>query len=157
MKISRCLGEKERADAVERAQTLAREHFLGGFNCAESSFWGVSQALGLPMNHELMRVGTAFGGGIGGCKSTCGALSGAIMAVGLALGRTSPDAEEKRIAYRAAKTVYDGFVSNLKSDACRDLNPAGFDWPGLREHCAAFVTLAARLAVLALTSDEVGG
>ena len=135
----------ERQSLMERAADLAAERFVD-FNCAESSFWGVAQALGLSCDDVLLRACTAFGAGIGQARATCGALSGAVLALGVALGRTTPDAERKAAAYAAARQLHERFTAGAGDCICAALNPQGFDWPDVRVHCVRFVILAARLA-----------
>jgi C_GCAxxG_C_C family probable redox protein len=130
---------------LERAGSLAEERFAQ-FNCAESSFWGVAQALGLPRDDALLCACTPFGAGIGQACATCGALSGAVLALGVALGRTTPDAGRKAVAYAAARQLFERFTAGAGDYTCAALNPQGFDWPDLRAHCVRFVILAARLA-----------
>ena len=68
----------------------AYENFSNGFNCAESVLLGLVQALDMKCDF-VPQIATPFGAGIGRAGELCGALSGAIMAIGLKLGRTSGD------------------------------------------------------------------
>lgn len=78
-----------------------------GFNCAEGVLWGVGQALGLDVAVSCV---TGFGGGMGGTGSVCGALTGAIAALGVYVGRTEPDdIEGKNKCIALSKDVINGF------------------------------------------------
>lgn len=145
--------DQEQRAAIERAAALAEEHFAQ-FNCAESAFWGVANALDLPLSEAVVRVSTPFGAGISQARATCGALSGAVMALGLVLGRTTPDAEQKQVAYARTKLLYERFVAEAGGDTCRVLNPEGFERPDLHTHCVRFVRLAARMAATILLAEE---
>jgi len=57
------------------------------FNCCESTLVRVNQIKTLPdFSLNIMRIASAFGGGIGSSGSACGAVSGAAMALGLIYG-----------------------------------------------------------------------
>ena len=66
--------------AVKRADEL----FHSGWNCAESVFVAIHEQAG--EGEAPVQLLTALGGGMG-CKRTCGALSGATVALGIAYGR----------------------------------------------------------------------
>ncbi len=111
----------------------------------------------------LPRLATGFGGGIGGSGATCGALVGAVMAVGLIHGRDSPDGD-RRTATAISQQIHDAFEEQMGSTACRALT--GLDLTtreGARElyssdvHervCRRAVDLAEQLAVEQLRRDE---
>jgi C_GCAxxG_C_C family probable redox protein len=60
----------------------ALEYFDNKFNCAQSVLIAFAAELGLSDNDSL-KVACAFGGGIGRQQLTCGAVTGAAMALGL--------------------------------------------------------------------------
>jgi C_GCAxxG_C_C family probable redox protein len=65
----------------------ARASYLSGFTCSSAVFSAFSEELGLEM--ELAKkIGCGFGGGISKTGNICGAVSGAIMVVGLKYGKT---------------------------------------------------------------------
>ena len=55
----------------------------------------VCQQLGI-QDELIPRIASAFAGGIGGTGSVCGALSGAVMAIGLRHGRQKPTERDVR-------------------------------------------------------------
>jgi C_GCAxxG_C_C family probable redox protein len=79
----------------------------------------VCQRLGLE-NDLVPRVATAFGGGIGGTGSVCGALVGAVMAIGLKYGRRDA-AERDAQAYALTQQVRRRFEQALGHVDCRVL------------------------------------
>ncbi len=137
---------QERHALVQRAVDLALAHFNAGFNCAESTLYGVATALDLGAPEAVLRAATPFGGGIGLMGCTCGALSGAVIALGLARGRLTPDADQKKIAYRHAERIWRRFVERAGGEDCRVINTLGFDHPDHRAFCGRFVALGAELA-----------
>lgn len=68
---------------------LAGELFAQGYNCAQSVLLAFEDITGLD-RETAARVASSFGGGIGGSGEVCGALTGALMALGLVVGNTDP-------------------------------------------------------------------
>ena len=95
--------------------------FKTGFNCSQSVLAPFGPELGL--ERELcLRVACAFGGGMGRQGRTCGAVSGALMVIGLKHGQISLDDPEAKLrTYALAKKLMDAFVARNKSPDCRDL------------------------------------
>ncbi|MFQ8689660.1 MAG: C-GCAxxG-C-C family (seleno)protein, partial [Blautia sp.] len=60
----------------------ALEYHKRGYNCAQSVACSFSDTVTIDED-TLFRVVEGFGGGMGGLKGTCGALSGAIAVAGL--------------------------------------------------------------------------
>jgi len=61
--------------------------FEQGFNCAQAVFTPYGEAYGLEPETAL-KLAAGFGAGIGSMGETCGAVSGAVMAIGLKYGRS---------------------------------------------------------------------
>ncbi len=76
-----------------------------GYNCAEAVLAAVTGS----MDHVSCASG--FGGGIGGTGETCGAVTGAIMGMGLALGVRDP---EPLISYREFRPLVARFLSSFE-------------------------------------------
>ena len=76
----------ERPSAAQ-VRKSAEESFAGGLYCAESVLLSLARAEGIE-SELLPKVATAFCGGMSRSCGTCGALTGAIMGLGLALGRS---------------------------------------------------------------------
>jgi C_GCAxxG_C_C family probable redox protein len=103
--------------ASERASTAFKE----GFNCAQAVFATVAPELGLDAE-TAARAASAFGGGLARTGSTCGAVSGALMAIGLALGSGRPaDKEAKEKAYTLAREFIERFRALHESIVCSEL------------------------------------
>ena len=99
----------------------AKELFLSGYNCAQSVV--LSFADDLKFSKELaQKMAAGFGGGMGKTQETCGAVSGAIMVLGLLKGEEVNNNDElKASAYGAVKDLTRDFVAEYKSTKCRDL------------------------------------
>lgn len=112
-------GERQR----QVAQALAE--YDRGFSCAEAVFLAGSRALGIE-DHLIPRVSTGFGGGLSRTKSLCGALSGAVMVLGLKYGRTTPEDDRSAILAKVKELVAD-FRREFQSDNCFELTGIDFD------------------------------
>lgn len=99
----------------------AKELFLSGYNCTQSVV--LSFADDLKFSKELaQKMAAGFGGGMGKTQETCGAVSGAIMVLGLLKGEEVNNNDElKASAYGAVKDLTRDFVAEYKSTKCRDL------------------------------------
>ena len=106
---------------VERALSAFDE----GFSCSQSVLSASASELGLDREMAL-RVATAFGGGMGHRGDTCGAVTGAFMAIGLKHGRLrAEDRETRERAYSLVNRFVEEFESRHGSIVCREL--LGFD------------------------------
>jgi C_GCAxxG_C_C family probable redox protein len=85
----------QRQEVVERVRQKAKNLFKTGLNCAECVLTAVLSEVetGLPL--ESMCLMTGFGGGMGHFGDTCGALSGAMAALGAVYGRRQIPASPK--------------------------------------------------------------
>lgn len=95
--------------------------FNQGFNCAQAVFSAYSSQLGLPSDVAL-KIGAPFGAGIGRMGEVCGAVSGAMMVIGLKFGHTdAKDKETKENVYGMAKKFINSFQERNGSIICREL------------------------------------
>lgn len=126
-----------------RAAQEAAELFHSGWNCAESVFQAIHRQVcgGSGPVHLL----TALGGGMAS-KKTCGALSGAIVALGLVYGRTQPDEQAKKAAYARAKRLHAEFRDQFHSVDCWQLTCHYHDHKQQKEGCTRLVRAAAEKA-----------
>ncbi len=92
----------------------------------------MSQELGIE-SPLIPRIATAFGGGMGGIGSVCGAVVGAVMAIGLAHGREEPS-QSRDQAYALTRDVYRRFQEEMGSTICRELTGLDLTTPeGVQE------------------------
>ena len=101
---------------------LAVACFKEDFNCSQAVFSINAPMLGLDRETAL-RVAAAFGGGIGRTGETCGAASGALMAIGLRYGQhTAEDKDAKEKTYDLAAEFLNRFAArNNGCVKCREL------------------------------------
>jgi len=107
----------------------AGELFLSGYNCAQSVV--LSFADDLKFSKELaQKMAAGFGGGMGKQQETCGAVTGAIMVLGLLKGEEVNNNDElKTAAYGSVKDLTRDFVAIYKSTKCRDLIDCDLNTP----------------------------
>lgn len=99
----------------------ALSHFDNKFNCSQSVLVAFADELGLTED-ESLRVACAFGGGIGRQQHTCGAVTGAAMALGLKFGKGRNDEDEKKLqTYDKTIELFNKFASLNGSTNCRRL------------------------------------
>jgi len=105
---------------------LAVACFKDDFNCSQAVFSTYAPLLGLDRETAL-RVAAPFGGGMGRTGETCGAVSGALMVIGLKYGQpTAGDKEAKEKMYSLAAEFLNRFAArNNGCVKCREL--LGFD------------------------------
>jgi C_GCAxxG_C_C family probable redox protein len=97
------------------------------FNCCESTLMRIDEAHRLPgFGVNVIRIASNFGGGVAGWGGVCGAVSGAVMALGLVYGTSGYEAErefsEKRKRLRAlTQELMNAFEEEWGHINCYDL------------------------------------
>lgn len=111
--------EKERMN-MDHA-TKARELFCSGYNCAQAVAGAFAEEMGLPQE-TVMKLTSGFGGGMGGMRETCGAVTGMFMVAGLLRGYGVPGSNEEKTAhYARIRAMADAFARGHGTLVCRDL------------------------------------
>ena len=137
----------------QRAENLYENHKL----CC-------SEALLLVLNHgfnggltseQAKQLGAGFCGGMGEAGCTCGALSGAIMGIGLLAGPHSKGGMSKKNLRKLAKTMHDRFHECFSSTCCRVLiQPFDQDKKGRSKFCADLTGTTAAMAAELLLENK---
>jgi C_GCAxxG_C_C family probable redox protein len=113
----------------------AKKQFEKGFSCAPAVFSTYSKQLGLEKELAL-KIACGFGGGIGRTGRTCGAVTGALMVVGLKQGQASlADEESRQETHKLVKELIDRFTALHGSIECKEL--LGYDLSSSRGRKAA--------------------
>jgi C_GCAxxG_C_C family probable redox protein len=99
-----------------------------GFNCSQSVAAVYADDLGLKST-DALRMAAAFGGGIGRSGQTCGAVTGALMVLGMKYGMTEADAQAKERMYVIAQDFLRQFAQRHGTLLCRDLVNADISTP----------------------------
>jgi len=99
----------------------ALSYFDNKFNCSQSVLTVFAEELGLTED-ESLRVACAFGGGMGRQQQTCGAVTGAAMALGLKYGKGKNDSDDKKLlTYDMTVELFEEFNKLNGSTNCRSL------------------------------------
>jgi C_GCAxxG_C_C family probable redox protein len=107
----------ETSDPVARAEAL----FLEGYACSQAVLMAFASRLGVA-EEVAAGAASAFGGGMARNGWTCGALTGALIAVGLHAGnRTAEGAARKDDAYLRVNALFARFIDRHGAADCRTL------------------------------------
>jgi len=113
----------------EKASQLHAE----GCNCCQSVIMCCAEKFGLT-EEQAYRLGAFFGGGFR-CEEVCGAVSGAVMGLGLAYG------DENNRECGKSKEFLEAFKQEFGSILCRDIiQPEGQEKKAL---CPTYIKFAA--------------
>ena len=102
--------------------TTAQERFAQKFNCSQSVFSAFAPKFGI-QDEIALKLASPFGGGTAHQGHVCGAVTGALMVLGLQKG--SATLETKDETYRLAEEYIKRFKELHGSILCRELT--GYD------------------------------
>ncbi|MBM3297910.1 MAG: C_GCAxxG_C_C family protein [Candidatus Aminicenantes bacterium] len=103
-----------------RPETAVRL-FRRGWNCSQAVLSAFAPRLGLDARRARL-LAQAFGAGLARRGETCGAVTGALMAIGLKYGKTRADDSPARDkTYDLARTLMERFRSRHGALSCRAL------------------------------------
>lgn len=134
----------------------AEELFLQGYNCAQAVFLAFCDVTGFEME-QAAKLAASFGGGMGRLREVCGAMSGALMVLGVAKGYSAPDDGDGKAAhYALVQEFARRFREAHDSYICRELLAKAQTAPGpapeprtpaYYDHrpCAKFIRTAAEI------------
>lgn len=99
----------------------AKELFLQGHNCAQAVLCAYREELGLTQEQALA-MSACFGGGLGGQREVCGAVSAMCMVLSLKYAPNDPkDHAAKTEFYARIQEVCNRFKQENGSIICREL------------------------------------
>lgn len=129
----------------QRAENLYENHKLC---CSESLLLVLNHGFnGGLSTDQSKQLGAGFCGGMGEAGGTCGALSGAIMGLGLLLSPHVKGGLGKKPFRRLAKKMHDRFIERFSSTSCRILiEPFEKNKKGRTKFCGSLTGSAAALA-----------
>ncbi len=101
---------------------IAEADFRKGYSCSQSVFSVLAKRWNIDPEVSL-RVAAGFGGGIARSGRTCGCVTGAIMAIGLAQSSVSSEVNrsEKEKTYEAGQRFIRAFEKRNGSTLCAEL------------------------------------
>ncbi|MBN2513731.1 MAG: C_GCAxxG_C_C family protein [Sedimentisphaerales bacterium] len=139
---------------MEQRIQQAVDLFEEGYSCSQAILAAYAGTFNLDRNTAL-RIASGLGGGVGRNGDMCGAVTGAVLVLGLQFGTTDPkDKTAKFETYKKVRMFTEEFKHRAGSVVCREL--LGFDFntpeglirvnqPGAFEHCPEFVRIAAEI------------
>ncbi|MHA1125468.1 MAG: C-GCAxxG-C-C family protein [Candidatus Heimdallarchaeota archaeon] len=141
----------------EEAVKKTLEYFSDDYNCSQAVLKGIIEELGYNFVEAPM-VTAAYGGGIIGRGEVCGAVSGAIMAIGVINGNKISDlVEYKKATGEDSKSFYKQFERKFGCSTCNGIigvdpnDPDGRekarDAGTYAERCPKFVAEAVRIVL----------
>lgn len=105
-------------EKIEEAKARAFDFYSKDqFVCSEAVLYTINGILGNPLPAGIVRLASGFGGGIGDSGYVCGALTGGVMAIGLAFGRTKPGASCPKLL-PATRELLEWFNQRFGSSNC---------------------------------------
>ncbi|MDD3393758.1 MAG: C-GCAxxG-C-C family protein [Anaerotignum sp.] len=158
--------EKNELSLVEQAEKNSSNYFRQGLNCTECIMCTFLDMYNKDMPKEVMALATGFGSGMGETKNTCGAITGAVMALSSAIGRKDPFAKEtvgERISelkdvYALVGEMVQEIEGHYGTLICKELsNPLGeFEGKARKKNCMQIIGYCGGLAMkYALKAEEI--
>jgi C_GCAxxG_C_C family probable redox protein len=96
----------------------AQNRFAQGYNCSQAVFSAYASQLGID-DETALKLASPFGGGVARRGNVCGAVIGALMALGLGCGNAT--LENKDDNYRVADEFIKRFQGLHGTILCREL------------------------------------
>lgn len=148
--------KKTKEELMAEADNIARNYFRQGLNCSECVLRTFLDMHDSPLPDEVMALASGFGGGVGRTRNMCGAISGAVMALGVVNGRKNPfEKETPRERAKELTQVYKPFAEMINevqdtygTVICRELSaPHGdFECKERKKSCQQIIGHCAALA-----------
>ena len=123
------IKRRSRDDILSEIYKKAYQYEKNYGGCAQCVLSSLQEVLGLE-DGNTFKSATGLAGGIGLMGSTCGSLTGGVMALGLGLGRERKDfADPEKIrfkTYKLAEKLYKRFEEEYGSVLCRNIQERVF-------------------------------
>ncbi len=142
--IKRTVQEDDNSE-FSPAVALSLRYFRNGLYCSEAVLRAFNEVYRLGLEESNYKIATGFGSGLGESGCACGAVTGAVMALGLISGRNKTY-ESERMVYLAVNELHKRFKEKTKAICCRVLTK-NVKWNSA-EHkitCENYVIEAARI------------
>ncbi len=174
--------EVSKEEFLERVEQKAAAYERQYRGCSQCSLLALQEEFNLPGGSAVLKAAGFMAGGTARLGNMCGALAGAVLALGLAAGRermedpmygeeiNEASGQPKRLEF--ARKLFQRFVQDNGAWMCRDLqtrlfgrsydlhNPedyAKFQEAGSSEKCSQLVGRGARLAAEIILEMKVEG
>jgi len=143
----------------------ATDRFRSGFNCSQSVLSVFAEDFGLSKD-SCLRLASPFGSGIARMQETCGAVTGALMAIGLKYGKGENGTDDdKALAYKRSQYLMSEFKNRNRTICCRQLldgydmnSPEGMakimELDLYHNHCLKYIQDAVEITEAILSDKE---
>ena len=137
------------------ADEISRGYFRQGLNCTECVMKTFMDMYDTELPEEILCMATGFGGGIGHTKNICGAITGAVMALGTVKGRRNPFGPKEEMGDRIKHLqgdIFGDMVKEIEGEygtlICNEMSqPFGdFDSKPRKKNCMEIIAYCAKLA-----------
>jgi C_GCAxxG_C_C family probable redox protein len=99
----------------------AKELFMQGYNCSQSVVGAFAEELGIE-RAQAFKLASSFGGGMGGLREVCGAVSGMFIVAGFLYGYDDPqNPQAKAEHYKRIQSLAIKFKEKNPSIICKEL------------------------------------
>lgn len=139
----------------------AKQHFDAGLYCAESVLTSIAESQHI-QSKLIPSIATGFCSGMSQTCGTCGALTGGILGLNIALGRSNADDSVDR-NYAAVQTLVQQFEKSFGSTNCQELlgcdlgteeGQQAFSSQNLGNKCREFTGKAADMVLTILQTQQ---
>ena len=137
---------------MSKAETAVK--IFESCNCAQAVLGAYAGDLGIDMDKAL-QTSVGFGGGMGRLQETCGAVSGAVLVLGLASRFKEADGREKiNEVYAKTRRFVEEFTKEMGTANCRELlncdlsseeGQKFFKDNNLKDKCRSYVRLCCEM------------
>ena len=144
-------------EKIEEAKAHAFDLYVKDqFVCSEAVLYTIHKILGTPLPVEIVRLAGGFAGGIGESGYVCGALTGGVMALGLAFGRSEAGASCPKLQ-PATRELLEWFNREFGSSCCATLTKKRRAFGGKESNRCGVMTgeTAARTMELVLKYEKM--
>ena len=135
---------------MNKHEELALKYFNEGYNCAQSVFAAFHEEMGIE-EKTAFRISSAFGGGMGGLREVCGAVTGMFMVLSNLYGYDdASEKDKKKELFGNIQALAEEFKKEYGTIICRDLlaSPKAKEYEPKGGHagiCFEYVKKAARM------------
>jgi len=135
---------------IKQVQYDAEEVFrIGGFYCSEAIISSIRKNIDPNMPKSLIAAASGFPIGVGRSKCMCGAISGAVIALGYFFGKEKSTDGTNQKSMELAHELQESFRQNHQGTLCCHIHVKGMDLASgeHKKQCVAFTgEMAAKTA-----------
>ncbi|WP_142414639.1 C-GCAxxG-C-C family protein [Hathewaya massiliensis] len=127
----------EKEQLIQKVRETAEGYFQRGeFFCSEAVVKTINDLLDKPYDESVTKLASGFPVGIGKSGCLCGAVSGGVMALGMAYGRKHGESMDPKM-FPVSADLHDHIKTMYKSTCCRVMTRdfKEFGSPERKAHC----------------------